>query len=137
LSLLLLCSVLTAAEARRSISSERVSLVGSEDIINALRALNQAIWRIEWFARGLIDNADIDAWRQASDEYHAQSTVFKNSHVETCGCQEFTFPGRIVRHSLSRTRSDGTEDGVAAYRPLNNHGQAGGTASRMTRFVLD
>jgi len=69
--------LLAAAEARRSIFSERVSLVGSEDIINALRALNQAIWRIEWFARGLIDNADIGAWRQASDEYHAAINSFQ------------------------------------------------------------
>jgi hypothetical protein len=61
--------LLAEAEAHRSVSAERVQLIGSEEIITALHALNKTVWRIEWFARGLIDNTDTDAWKQASSEY--------------------------------------------------------------------
>src|SRR5580704_9464971 len=61
--------LLAETEAHRSVSAERVLLVGSKETITALHALNKAVWRIEWFARGLVDNTDTDAWKQASSEY--------------------------------------------------------------------
>jgi hypothetical protein len=69
--------LLAEAEANRSVSAEIVLLVGSEEVINSLRVLNQAVWRIEWFARGLIDNADTDAWNQAASEYFVAINSFQ------------------------------------------------------------
>lgn len=83
--------LLAEAEAHRSISAERVLLVGSEDVIGALRALNQAIWKIEWFARGLIENADADVWLQASGEYHAAINSFQE-----CARRDLRVPGIYV-----------------------------------------
>lgn len=83
--------LLAEAESDRSVSAERVLLVGNEEVINALRTLNQAIWKIEWFARGLIDNADADAWRQASSEY----AVAINSFQE-CARRDVRVPGSYV-----------------------------------------
>jgi hypothetical protein len=83
--------LLAEAEARRSVSAERVLLVGSEEVINALRALNQAVWRIEWFARGLIENADADAWRKASSEYHTAIDNFQE-----CARRDLRVPGSYV-----------------------------------------
>jgi|SRR5580704_2048248 hypothetical protein len=83
--------LLAEAEAHRSVSAERVLLVGNEEVISALRALNQAVWKIEWFARGLIDNADADAWRQASSEYASAINSFQE-----CARRDVHVPGSYV-----------------------------------------
>jgi hypothetical protein len=83
--------LLAEAEAHRSVSAELVLLVGSEEIVNALHALNQAVWKIEWFARGLIDNSDADAWRQASSEFAAAINSFQE-----CARRDVRAPGSYV-----------------------------------------
>jgi hypothetical protein len=83
--------LLAEAESHRSVSSERVLLVAGKEVIDTLRALNRAVWRIEWFARGLIENADADAWRQASDEYHAAIDNFQE-----CARRDLRVPGSYV-----------------------------------------
>ena len=88
-------SLMAEVEARRSISAERVLLVGSEEVINALRALNQAVWRIEWFARGLIENVNADTWGQASNEYRTAIDSFQE-----CARRDLHVPGSYVPRDL-------------------------------------
>jgi hypothetical protein len=83
--------LLGEAEANRSVSAELVLLVGSKEVIDALHVLNRAVWRIEWFARGLIDNADAEAWRQASSEYAAAINSFQE-----CARRDVHVPGSYV-----------------------------------------
>jgi len=83
--------LLAEAEARRSSSAERVLLVGSEDVINALRALNQVVWRIERHARGLIKNADADTWNQTSSDFHSAMDNFQE-----CARRDLRVPGSYV-----------------------------------------
>jgi hypothetical protein len=71
--------LLAEAEAQRSVSAELVILVGSEAVVNALRALNEAVWKIEWFARDLVDNADGAAWQQASVDYAEAINAFQEA----------------------------------------------------------
>lgn len=87
--------LLAEAEARRSVSSELVSLVGSEEVINALRDLNRAVWRIEWFARGLIDNADADTWAQASIAFRVAINRFQE-----CVRRDVGVPGNYAPRGL-------------------------------------
>jgi hypothetical protein len=83
--------LLAEAEARRSVSAELVLLVGSEEVISALHVLNQAVWRMEWFARGLIDNTDDDAWERAHTEYATAIDSFQE-----CARRDVRVPGSYV-----------------------------------------
>lgn len=83
--------LLAEAEARRSVSAELVLLLGSEEVINALRTLNGAVWKLEWYARGLIDNGDTDTWRQASGEYAVAINRFQE-----CVRRDVGVPGVYV-----------------------------------------
>jgi hypothetical protein len=88
--------LLAEAEAHRSISAELVVLVSSEEVINALRALNQAVWKIEWFARGLIDNLDTEAWSQASSEYEIAISRFRECVRGDVRVPDSYVPGGIL-----------------------------------------
>jgi hypothetical protein len=83
--------LLAEAEAHRSISAELVLLVGSEEVIKALHVLNKAVWKIEWFARGLIDNTDADAWKQATSEYATAINSFQE-----CARRDVRVPGSYI-----------------------------------------
>ena len=60
-------------------SAELVILVGSEAVVNALRTLNETVWKIEWFARELVDNADVATWQQASVDYAEAINAFQEA----------------------------------------------------------
>lgn len=68
--------LLASAETTRSVSTEMVALLGSEETISALSDLNRAVWRLEWFARGLRDEnregweEDMRAYKQAINVFH-------------------------------------------------------------------
>lgn len=83
--------LLAEAEARRSVSAEVVLLVASEEVIEALRTLNQAIWKIEWFARELIDVENTEAWHQATLEYNRAINTFQERVRK-----DLDVPGRYV-----------------------------------------
>jgi hypothetical protein len=53
--------------------------VGSADVISALRLLNQAVWKLEWFARGKIDNRDTETWVLAGRAYRDAINAFQES----------------------------------------------------------
>ncbi|MFI5916747.1 hypothetical protein [Dactylosporangium sp. NPDC051541] len=71
--------LLAEAEAHRSISAERVLLLGPKEVVEALRKVNQALWRIEWFARGLITEPSHDAWTHAKQEFEVAINAFRES----------------------------------------------------------
>ncbi|GAA2485863.1 hypothetical protein [Winogradskya humida] len=60
---------LAEANMARSSSFETVNLIGGSNVVAAGQELNRAIWRIEWFARGLLDDTDRDGWAKAFDDY--------------------------------------------------------------------
>src|SRR6202034_187795 len=62
---------------RRSQSSERVTLLADSSTLAALRTLNDAVWRMECYARGIIEGASTEMWetdwlayRRAVDTFH-------------------------------------------------------------------
>jgi hypothetical protein len=83
--------LLAEAEARRSVSAEVVLILASEEVIDALRTLNRAVWKIEWFARELIAVEDTEAWNQAIVEYNRAINAFQE-HVR----QDLGVPGRYL-----------------------------------------
>ncbi|WP_155123440.1 MULTISPECIES: hypothetical protein [unclassified Actinoplanes] len=65
-------NVLAEANMARGNSFETLALMGDQALVEAARALNRAVWRLEWFARGLLDDTDVEGWDIATrDYYHA------------------------------------------------------------------
>ncbi|MEV6633209.1 hypothetical protein AB0M54_20915 [Actinoplanes sp. NPDC051470] len=67
---------LAEANMARSASFETVSLVGGKDVVEAGRRLNVALWRLEWFARGFLDDTDTVGWSEAMAGYFAAINDF-------------------------------------------------------------
>jgi hypothetical protein len=70
---------LAEANMSRSSSFESVSLIGGKDVIDTGRPLNRAVWRLEWFARGFLDDSDVEGWQEASRNYVAAINKFHES----------------------------------------------------------
>jgi hypothetical protein len=70
---------LAEANMSRSSSFESVSLIGGKDVVDAGRALNRAVWRLEWFARGFLDDSDGEGWDEAFRNYLAAINKFHES----------------------------------------------------------
>jgi hypothetical protein len=83
--------LLAEIESQRSISGERVALMSDEATIMAQRELNRTVWKLEWYARGLLDDTDIDGWNQAERECKAAMHAFHDCVRRTLGV-----PGRRV-----------------------------------------
>jgi hypothetical protein len=62
--------VLAEANMARGNSFETLALMGDRELVEAARALNRTVWRLEWFARGLLDDTDIDGWHVAKRDYY-------------------------------------------------------------------
>jgi hypothetical protein len=60
----------------RGNSFETLALMGDRDLVEAARDLNRAVWRLEWFARGLLDDNDVDGWRIATHDYYRSVNNF-------------------------------------------------------------
>lgn len=67
---------LAEANMARSSSFESVNLIGGEDVVKAGWELNRAVWRLEWFARGFLDDTDQDGWFDAFRNYYAAINRF-------------------------------------------------------------
>jgi hypothetical protein len=89
--------MLADAEGRRDVSFEMVTLLGSEATVRAGRKLNQAVWKIEWYARGKLPTDDRDGWDQSRREFTAAQREFHE-----CVRRELAIPGASVPRSLSR-----------------------------------
>lgn len=68
-----------------------VALIGGEETVKAHRVINAAVWRIEWFARGLVDDTDKDSWHRAEEEYVAAINTFHERARRDIGV-----PGKYV-----------------------------------------
>jgi hypothetical protein len=67
---------LAEANMARSRSYEAVTLISGAETIIAARELNRVIWRLEWFARGLLDDTDVAGWEEAVHQYHRAMNAF-------------------------------------------------------------
>ena len=67
---------LAEANMARSASFETVNLIAGRPVVEAGRQLNRAVWRLEWFARGFLDDADHKGWATAFRAYHAAINHF-------------------------------------------------------------
>jgi hypothetical protein len=68
--------LLAEADEARGTSFEAVGLLAGSGTILAGRALNRAVWRLGWFARGRFDDLDRRGWRQSLESYHAAIDFF-------------------------------------------------------------
>jgi hypothetical protein len=59
---------LDAAEEQRTMAFERVALLGDTEVVTAAQRLNQAVWNLEWYARGEPDPSP-SGWAELLDEY--------------------------------------------------------------------
>ncbi|BEL05638.1 hypothetical protein Q0Z83_038290 [Actinoplanes sichuanensis] len=62
--------LLAEVNMARGNTFETLALMGDRELVEAARALNRALWRLEWFARGLLDDTDVDGWHVAKDDYY-------------------------------------------------------------------
>ncbi|MDI6100567.1 hypothetical protein QLQ12_18310 [Actinoplanes sp. NEAU-A12] len=62
--------LLAEANMARGNSFETLALIADRELVEAARALNRAVWRLEWFARGLLDDEDADGWHLATRDYY-------------------------------------------------------------------
>jgi hypothetical protein len=68
--------LLAEANMARSRSFETLALIADRDLVETAFELNRTIWRLEWFARGLLDDADADGWHDAVRSYHRAINAF-------------------------------------------------------------
>ncbi|MFG1604945.1 hypothetical protein [Actinoplanes sp. NPDC049265] len=99
------------ANMARSVSFETVNLVGGRPVVEAGRLLNRAVWRLEWFARGLLDDSDREGWIHAFRSYHAAINVFTEcSRLDVDVSGEFsprvTEPSPRVQYESDRAGRD-------------------------------
>jgi hypothetical protein len=86
---------LAEAAMARGDSFETLALMGERDLVEAARALNRAVWRLEWFARGLLDDTDIDGRRIAKGGYYRAVRHFQEiARRELGGDRRVPGPGR-------------------------------------------
>jgi hypothetical protein len=83
--------LLAEAETRRGLSSEVVTLTGGEAVIEAHRKVNQTLWRMEWFARGLVEDASRENWDRVRREY---VNAINNFHE--CARRDLIVPGEYL-----------------------------------------
>ncbi|MFF6997673.1 hypothetical protein ACFY93_22310 [Streptomyces sp. NPDC008313] len=63
------------AELRRAATTEPLRLLAGPDAAAAVRELNDAVWHLEWLARGRLA-ADAAAWEQAYGAYRSARRAF-------------------------------------------------------------
>jgi hypothetical protein len=67
---------LAQADADRSAAYEMVALTGSCETLAAAHILNRALWRLDWFARGRLDDNDRPGWQEAMRAYMVAIDAF-------------------------------------------------------------
>jgi hypothetical protein len=83
--------LLAELATRRTVSSERATLLAGAETLIAIRHLNDATWHMECFARGVVENATTGGWEQAFRIYHEALDAFHR-----CARAELGVPGRLV-----------------------------------------
>jgi hypothetical protein len=82
--------LLAAAEATRSVSTEMVALLGSGETVSALGELNRAVWRMEWFARGLLDDGSSRDGQRRGGPTSLRSAAFMSVPAVIWACRGST-----------------------------------------------
>lgn len=82
---------LAEAALRRSLSSERATLLADADTLLAIRALNDAAWLLECYACGTVDGANTENWEVAFTAYRVCLDSFHR-----CARAELGTPGHLV-----------------------------------------
>jgi hypothetical protein len=83
--------LLAEAESRRSMSLERLRLLSDTDTILAANRLNEAVWSMEWIARGRIGEVAPEHWQRAQREFEVAFDAFHR-----CARRGLGVPGRLV-----------------------------------------
>jgi hypothetical protein len=76
---------LAEANMARGNSFETLALLAGRDLVEAAWALNRAVWRLEWFARGLLDDTDVEGWHIAVCDYFHAINLFHESARQELG----------------------------------------------------
>ena len=98
--------LLAEANMARSSSFETVNLVGGRDVVEAGRALNRGLWRLEWFARGYLDDSDRAGWDEAMDHYFEAINDFHRAARVDLGVRGEFSPRRAERSPRERYADD-------------------------------
>ncbi|GLW32993.1 hypothetical protein [Actinoplanes regularis] len=69
---------LAEANMARGNSFEALAMMAGRDLVEAARELNRTVWRLEWFARGLLDDADVEGWHIAAGNYYEAINRFNH-----------------------------------------------------------
>ncbi len=77
--------LLAEANMARGGSFEALALMADRDLVEAARALNRAVWRLEWFARGLLDDSDVEGWHVGVRDYFEAINRFHELAREELG----------------------------------------------------
>ena len=88
-------SLLTDAEVRRSIASEKLRLLSDVQTITAAERLGEAAWQLEWLARGKIPDASPGQWSKADEAFARAFDAFHQ-----CARRELGVPGRSLPRQL-------------------------------------
>jgi hypothetical protein len=89
-------SVLSEAEERRAQATEKVTLLGNDVTVNAIRDLNREIWRLEKIARGGLD-PDLETWLACN-----RSLVDAKNKVHQQMRGELGIPGKFLPRDLEQ-----------------------------------
>jgi hypothetical protein len=77
--------LLADANMARGGSFEALAMMADRRLVEAARALNRAVWRLEWFARGLLDDSDVEGWHIAVRDYFVAINLFHELAREELG----------------------------------------------------
>lgn len=89
-------SILSEAEERRAQATEKVTLLGNDVTVDAVRDLNREIWRLEKIARGGLV-PDLEAWLACN-----RSLVDAKNKVHRLMRAELGIPGNFLPRDLEQ-----------------------------------
>jgi hypothetical protein len=89
-------SVLSEAEERRAQATEKITLLGNDSTVTAIRDLNKEVWRLEKIARGNLD-PDLETWRACN-----RSLVEAKNKVHLRIRAELGIPGEFLPRDLEQ-----------------------------------
>lgn len=101
--------LLDQAEARREVLTESITLLAGPNLILAYRRLAKVLQRIEWFARGMIPEADSGEFSVVMDELDSALNEF-----HACAREELGVPGEYI--ARVRPERDGPIDWIEETR---------------------
>jgi hypothetical protein len=98
-------------ESARTAAYERVVMLADETGIEAADVLNAAVWKLEWFGRGAVDDCSVADWREALSVYTAALDRFQQA-----ARANLVVPGVILARRIARPlptpRRDGEDMGT-------------------------